>query len=355
MRTIFSILLLSFALAACVATTRQSNDTIAMRLANELEQNFLFPDIGNQYAAYLRKSDGVPNNSSTDPQGFANSLTEQLQSIHPDGHLRVHYEPDAKQGPDAPARSISARTKAIDETATLLPGIAYLRMNLFPGDEQTIQELAAFITAQAGSENLIIDLRGHRGGGLAEMDVLFSNLFSARTNLVQMDVRQVVDDSGQSPIRDTRNTIRVAGPEGVVRRQHVAIPTERPSFANASVYVLTSNYTVSAAEHLAFALQRAKRATIIGEATYGGAHFGGDVDLGGDFYAFIPVGRTFDPASGESWEGHGVRPDIQVKADAALIEALVQIGVDRKAALAVNKDVDFDIPERKRLGGRRGE
>lgn len=351
MRAPFLLLLTSCALAACVATTEQSTHTIATRLANELEQNYLFPDIGKEYAAYLRTNEGLLSDSSSDPRAYANSLTKQLQAIHPDGHLRVHYEPDATEESETPARSNPARTRAIDEAAAMLPGIAYLRMNLFPGNQQTLKELNAFIKAQANSENLIIDLRGHRGGGLAEMDVLFSNLFPARTNLVQMDVRQAVDDTGQSPIKDTKTTIRIAGPEGVVRRQHVAIPIQLPSFADASVYVLTSNYTVSAAEHLAFALQKAKRATIIGEATYGGAHFGGDVNLGDDFYAFIPVGRTFDPESGESWEESGVRPDIEVKADAALIQALLQIGVDRDLAIAADNDVDFDIPTRKRLGG----
>jgi DNA-binding protein H-NS len=46
------------------------------------------------------------------------------------------------------------------------------------------------------------------------------------------------------------------------------------------------------------------------------------------FMAFIPVGRTYDPDTGEGWQGVGVTPDVAVLADQALDEAL------RRAAAA---------------------
>lgn len=344
------LLIVSLALTACATTPQRSNDAIVLKLADELEANFLFPEFGQEYATYLRTSDRLPAYSNIDPRAYASSLTAHLQSVHPDGHLRVHYEPEAAEAPAGPTGSTPSRRDAIDVATRLLPDVAYLRMNLFPGDAASVEAVQNFVEAHSGSRNLIIDLRGHRGGGLAEMDLLFSHLFPVRTDLVQMDVRESVDAAGQSPIKDTKTTIRIRGPKGVVRRQHVAIPDEPPAFADTRVFVLTSNYTVSAAEHLAFALQKASRATIIGQATYGGAHFGGDIELGHDFYAFVPVGRTFDPATGQSWEGSGVQPDVDTEAGEALIEALVQIGVPRDEAIAIDANLNFEVPTRRRLG-----
>jgi C-terminal processing protease CtpA/Prc len=75
---------------------------------------------------------------------------------------------------------------------------------------------------------------------------------------------------------------------------------------------------------------------LVGEATGGGAHFGGMAPMGTGCAAFIPVGRTFDPDTGESWEGTGVKPDVAVPADKALDEALKLAGakVTGSAALA---------------------
>ena len=58
--------------------------------------------------------------------------------------------------------------------------------------------------------------------------------------------------------------------------------------------------------------------------------------MGAGYAAFVPVGRTFDPDTGQSWEGTGVAPDVAVPADKALDEALKLAGVkvSGEAALA---------------------
>jgi C-terminal processing protease CtpA/Prc len=58
--------------------------------------------------------------------------------------------------------------------------------------------------------------------------------------------------------------------------------------------------------------------------------------MGSGYAAFVPVGRTFDPDTGQSWEGTGVAPDVPVSADRALDEALKLAGVkvSGEAALA---------------------
>ncbi len=69
------------------------------------------------------------------------------------------------------------------------------------------------------------------------------------------------------------------------------------------------------------------RGVLIGAPTGGANHFGRGEELGGGFTAFIPVGRTYDPATGKDWEGDGVQPDIAVPAAAALERALTELGI----------------------------
>lgn len=333
----------------CTATTPPANDPIVITLADELEENFLFPEAAKDYATYLRTDIHQVSSRLQNPEAYAVTLTRQLQSIHPDGHLRVHYEPEDEQESSQVSAPPTPSISAIDLATTLTPNIAYLRMNLFPGDDATVAAVEGFATEHAGKDNLIIDLRGHRGGGLAEMDVLFSNIFSEKTTLLYMDVRESVFRSGQSPIKPSKTTVRIDGSDGIVRHENIAIPNAKPAFANANIYVLTSNYTVSAAEHLAFALKRTGRASIIGEKTYGGAHFGGDIELGDDFYAFVPVGRTFDPDTGLSWEDEGVIPDIKTTSAKALIKALLLIGMTTETANEIDNNLDFTTPVRKKL------
>lgn len=130
---------------------------------------------------------------------------------------------------------------------------------------------------------------------------------------------------------------RVAAPAGIVRHEHRAIPPAGGgAMSKAKVYLLVSRDTVSAGEHLALALKRTGRATLIGQSTRGAGNFGRPYKLPHGFSAFVPFGRTFDPDTGEGWEGTGVRPDIQVPAEEALDEALKLSGVKLSENAALN-------------------
>ena len=91
----------------------------------------------------------------------------------------------------------------------------------------------------------------------------------------------------------------------------------------------------TAAEHLAAVFKGTKRATLIGETTAGAGHYGGTAPLGGGYSAFIPVGRSYFPG-GESWEQVGVKPDIAVAPERALVEALTREGVPASQAEALS-------------------
>jgi hypothetical protein len=309
------------------------------KLAALLEENFVFPDKAQAYAAKLRSrlAAGAYANFA-DANAFAEAVTADLQAVHSDGHLRVRPPQMASQGGKAePARrGPPPGFKFISKSGWLADGVAYIRFEAFPGDDQVLAELRSFIAAHKNAKSLIIDARTHRGGGLAEMDVLFPELFAKETVLVGMDTREAVDRREGSPMAGAKLRL-VKGPAGVVRREHYVVPAAKGiGLRTAKVYLLTSNRTVSAGEHLALSLKRTGRATLIGETTRGAGHYGGVNDLPHGYAVFIPVGRTFDPDNNQGWEGVGVKPHIEVPADKALDEALKLAGVtvSGEAALA---------------------
>ena len=314
-------------------------------LATRLEDNFVFPEKGKAYAAMLRSNlEAGKYASFPDKEAFAKAVTDDLQAVHPDRHLRVQVvPPEARSGPGGPTRrNAEARrgpmvTNAISRSGWVADGIAYVRFEGFPGNEETMAAVRGFLDKHKGANTLIIDARTHRGGGLDEMDLLFAQLFDKPVVLVGMDTRIAVEERRGSPIAGHPTLRKIAGPEGVVRREHFVVPAAQPSLAATKVYLLTSKRTGSAGEHFSLSLKRTKRATLIGEATAGAGHYGGTEPLDKDFTyaAFIPVGRTFDPDTGHGWEGVGVAPDIVAPADKALDEALKLAGVKTTAELAL--------------------
>jgi len=307
--------------------TEENRLTILARLADTLEQNYVFPDVAHRYADALRTKAAAGGYANLG-EAFPEIVTADLQAIHPDRHLRLGRTGAGPAGP-GPRRVMRMpdASESIGESGWIAEGVAYIDLTLFPGDPAIVERIRAFMAAHGEARAIIFDIRRHRGGGLAEMDVIFSYLFARETLLVGMDTRVAAERNGGNPIGDRASLRRADAPEGVVRRMHYALPgTQATPLHTAQAYLLTSRRSGSAAEHFALALKRTRRATLIGETTAGAGHYGRMVDFGG-YAAFIPVGRTFDPDNDWDWEGVGVPPDVAVPADQALDEALRRLGV----------------------------
>ncbi|MEO7827458.1 MAG: S41 family peptidase [Allosphingosinicella sp.] len=328
-----------------VAVSRDEARDTATRLAGMLAESYVFPEVAARYSALLKANvasgayDGF-----TSARTLAERLTADLRAVSPDNHLRVSLRPPGVGGAAATAGGAPPQRRAlpfkpIEEARQLAPGIAYIRFNVFPGDEETVAAVRAFMAENAGAKAIIFDNRTHHGGGLAEMDAMFPYLFARPTTLVTMDTRASVDRERGSPIGEAMLRTVPAGAE-VVRREHYVLPsTGEKRLFKAKVFVLTSGATASAAEHMTLALKRTHRATIIGEPTAGAGHYGGTQPLGEKFAVFIPVGRTFDPDTNKDWEGDGIAPDVAVPAEAALTEALVRCGLTRAEAERISAEV----------------
>lgn len=303
---------------------------VIQRLATALEENYVFPDVARRYAEMLRTKAAAGGYANL-AERFAETVENDLQAVQADRHIRFGAMNAGRPAGPGPRRVMRMPdpSLAIGQSGWIADGVAYIDFGLFPGTPEVLERLSRFMEAHQNARTLLIDIRNHRGGGLAEMDVIFPWLYARETALVGMDTRLAVVQRRGEPVPDGPTLRRIAGPDSVVRRMHYAVPAARATpLRTAQVLVLTSRRSGSAAEHFALSLKRTGRATLIGETTAGAGHYGGPVDVGHGYSAFIPVGRTFDPDNDQGWEGTGVSPNVQVPADQALDEALRRAGVN---------------------------
>jgi C-terminal processing protease CtpA/Prc len=332
-----------------------------MDLAKRLESDFVYAEQGKRYASALRRNAARGDYDGLKGAELALKLSDDLQGVAPDGHLRVMFEgvgggsrlvikrpPDAAGGPPLgdrkPVMMPVSLPPAIEHAGFIAPGIAFVRFNGFPSEPETIAAARKFMIDHADAKAIIFDLRTHMGGGLGEMDEIFPWLFSKPTHLVTMATRRSVDEAGGSPVAGVPTLRTVPGDPDYVTREHWVTPGASRQLDKAKVFVLTSGFSASAAEHFVLALKQTGRATVIGRKTAGANHFGGDQDLGGGFNVFLPVGRAFDPTTGKDWEGVGVAPDIDVAPDKALIMALTQCDVAADRAEQLSTQVTPSLP-----------
>lgn len=316
--------------AAPASESEADRMAVIARLASALEESYVFPDVARRYAEMLRTKAAAGGYANLGAR-FAETVENDLQALHADRHIRFGSTNASGAGGPGPRRIMRMPdpSLAIGQSGWIADGVAYIDFGLFPGTPEVLERLTRFLDAHQNARALIIDIRNHRGGGPAEMDVMFPWLFSSETALVGMDTRLAVEQRRGGPLREGPTMRRVPGPDGVVRRIHYAVPSDRATpLRNTRIFLLTSRRSGSAAEHFALALKRTGRATLIGETTAGAGHYGGPVDVGHGYSAFIPVGRSFDPDNDQGWEGTGVSPHVQMPADQALDEALRRAGVD---------------------------
>lgn len=336
---------------------------LAKDLAKRLESDFVYPEQAARYAETLRANADRGAYDALAGAELAKRLSDDLQSVAEDGHLRVMFErigggPQIliRRAPDAagpapigqttghPVMMRMPRPPAIEHAGWIAPGIAFVRFNGFPGGAEATEAARAFMATHADAKSIIFDLRTHGGGGMEEMDVIFPYLFAKPTHLVTMATRSSVDKAGGSPIAGVASLRTVSADPAFVTREHWVTPSRDKRLNKARVFVLTSRFSASAAEHFVLALKQTGRGTIIGGTTAGANHFGGDQDLGGGFTAFIPVGRTSDPKTGKDWEGTGIAPDIETAPEDALVKALTLSGVAADEAAQISARVAPQMP-----------
>jgi DNA-binding MarR family transcriptional regulator len=243
-------------------------------------------------------------------------LSDFLRRVSNDKHLSVGYtsgsptstsQPSlATPGTRAASGSVVAPVSDTHgiERYEILPGgpggIGYIDIRGFSGDPAAVARLDSIMATFANVSALIVDVRQNLGGGPLVIRQLSTYLFDKPTHLVSTFAR------GMSAPQE-RWTLET-------------VPGKR--LTNVPVYILTSRRTFSAGESFTFGLKVTRRATLVGERTGGGGHFGRLIPLIEGYRMFLPVGRSYDPRTNKGWEAEGIEPDVEVPQDKALERAL---------------------------------
>lgn len=286
---------------------------IVPRIAGELERHYVDAESGRRLAARLTASLDSGAYAATTGAQLAERLTAELRAASGDGHLGVEYSATPIPEEDRAANGEMDRRDRLRyygpqlnfgfRSVQLLPGnIGYLDLRVFAPLDWGGETATAAMTMLANADALVIDLR-QNGGGHGEMaQWLASYLLGAEPRPL----------SGAYSRERDATTQQWSLPYVPGKR----FGAEKP------VYVLTSRRTFSAAEALAYDLQALKRVTIVGERTGGGAHPYENVKVDAHFVLWLPKARSVNPITGGNWQGVGVTPDVEVRADEALPAAL---------------------------------
>lgn len=287
-------------------------ETVAA-IADAMRTGYVLPDAGARAAARIEAELAAGSYGAIDdPAAFADRLTADLRREAPDQHLRVHANlpppPATAGGPLAMRYPGEAGLVRAD----LLPGgVGYLQViNFTRTDYAARPAIDRAMAALADTRALIIDLRGHSGGGPAGGLYLLSHFLPGR--------KPVVIDRGLERKRGTAE-YRVT--------EHRSFPVRR-RYLGKPVYVLIGPRTFSGGEMFAYDMQALKLGRLVGQATRGGAHSSGPWPIGERFMLSLPTQRFVSPVTGANWEGMGVSPDLFAPGPEALRVALNELGVE---------------------------
>ena len=271
-----------------------------------LNEFYVYPETAKKMEEALRaRQKKGEYDAIQDADTFAMLLTDHLQQVSHDKHLRVNFFPKALpngepgRNPDAQARMRAQmeRNNCFFEKAELLsPNIGYLKFNAFADPEVCGPTAIAAMNFFGNVDAMIFDLRGNGGGDPKMIALISTYLFSEPTHLNDLYNRK----------EDTTT-------------QYWTLPyVPGKRLTGKPVFVLTSKRTFSGAEEFTYNLKNLKRATIIGETTGGGAHPVSGHRIDDHFMIGVPFARAVNPISKTNWEGTGVEPDVRVPASDAL-------------------------------------
>ena len=278
--------------------------------ADALRQRYVYPDVGERAAQALEASLAAGKyDQIVEPAAFAERLTADLQAIAHDKHMRVAARglppgppPGAPVGPPPRGEGGVVRSDK-------LPGnVGYIEVVGLPPLDVFKDAFDRAMAPLKDTRALILDLR-RNGGGAPAAEVYVASYF--------------VDPA--KPVAVNKFISRNPGTDTFRTEEFKSSPT--PYFYGGKpVYVLTSGFTFSGGEAVAYDLQALKLAKTVGDVTGGGANPGGMAPISPDFGMFVPMGRPENPATGKNWEGVGVQPDVAAPAADALKVALGLLG-----------------------------
>jgi hypothetical protein len=284
--------------------------TIIQDIIQLARKKYVYPQIGEKIASQIQaKLEDGGYADVIDERDLALRLTLDLRSISRDNHWSVVYDPkgaaeqvdpenEADEDRMAHYLEMARKTNYGFERVERLKGnIGYIDLRRFEPSEYGGETAVAAMNFVANCDALIIDLRQNHGGYPSMVQLITSYLYDPQPRHINTFYYRPTEDTQQF-------------------WTFPYIPGKRR--ADIPVYVLISRATGSGAEEFAYNLKHMKRATLIGETTFGIAHPVTKEIVQGCFDVRLPYGRPINPITGSNWEGTGVEPHIAVPAEDAL-------------------------------------
>jgi len=219
-----------------------------------------------------------------------------------------------REGFDRPQQFViergTVKIKSVKYT-DLDEGYAYVRITSFI--ENSFSDLDRVLKAHdkkyKGTKGLLIDLR-RNPGGLLDQAIQISDLF--------LNEGTIVSTMGRNQ-----------------KEKEVVYAKKAGTLSNYPLILLVDEYSASASEIFAGAMQDNKRALIMGHRTFGKGSVQSVVKLGDGSGLKLTVGRYYTP-SGKSIQSYGIVPDIELEDLSAelLDQARVKRDVHREKDMA---------------------
>lgn len=286
------------------------------KIAKMMKENYVFPETAKKMGDFLSSqlTSGVYD-SIDDAMKFADKLTEDLQLISKDKHIRVRFNPELAKilmdeensgsNPEEEKRQLEMMKDenfGFKKVERLSGNIGYVDFRHFAPADLAKETIASVMEFLSNTDAIIFDVRLNGGGSPDGVRLICSYLF------------------GDQPVHLNDLYFR---PEDRTEEFWTLRKVDGQKMPDVPVYVLTSKFTFSGAEEFTYNLKNLKRATIVGETTGGGANPGGMVPINKEYLVFIPTGRAINPITKTNWEGTGVAPDIMIASEKALEQAQI--------------------------------
>jgi hypothetical protein len=279
--------------------TKDSINNVVTKVAAYLQGHYPFAEIGNEYSAMLHKN--MPQYLSVATRELlAERINNDLQKIHKDVHLNISIIPENEgvtkvfREDDLIANNYGFKTVELDKTT----GSAYISIpHGFNCSQEGFEMAGHAMNMAAYSRYVIIDIRGNGGGAGGMGHFLASYFFEPGTEKLYLDAFT----------RTTKN---------IQEFTYGYVPGKR--LTHTKLYILIDNNTASASEGFAFAMQKFKKATIVGTTSAGAGIAGMFLEVGDRFEMFLPIKMIVAPGTNEGWEGTGVLPDVDTGKEDAL-------------------------------------
>ncbi|MFT5014755.1 MAG: hypothetical protein ACJAX5_002869 [Patiriisocius sp.] len=264
-----------YAQAADENISNKEKKAVIEAVSQQLEDNYVFPEIAKTMADQLKKSLSKGNYEKiSNAIEFRDALTKDLVAVSKDKHIRVIFDPkgiaDQQQAvtPEAEQQLMDqqvARRRlgnfGFNEVKILDGNIGYLDLRSFQPPSFAGDTAVAAMNFLANSDAIIIDLRQNGGGSPQMIQLISSYLF------------------GEEPV-------------------HLNSFYSRPSDSHSQTWTLPHVLGNRYPDVPVIATDR--------------------------FQVWVPTGRAINPITNTNWEGTGVSPHIAVKQALAFDTAYIK-------------------------------